>query len=142
MILETDNSAENSYRRWTSKWRTNKWRTNHEENEQALNYTVEREKLTENNLVEEQNLSLGEQQTEKKLKNKIMFLILNKTTTRKVSDDITNNIKKSLNNNLIKTRNQIDGYCWNDKSRFGNRVQNEMDRNVARQISGIEIIKK
>jgi|GEM_PF-1865728 hypothetical protein len=143
-ILETDNSAETV----TEGEQVNEEQINEEQvNEEQVNeeqaLTTNEERLTETTSVEEQNLSVGEQQTEIKVEKQNNVSNTQQDNNKEVvSDDITSQYQKIIEQALNKKPEvKLTDIAEMIKAEFGNRVQNGIVENVARQISGIEIIK-
>lgn len=127
-ILETDNSV--------------KTFTELEQVKDEQTETVNKEKLTETTSVEEQNLLTEEQQTEIIVEKQSDIFNAQQDENKEVVSDITSQYQKIIEQALDKQPEvKLTDIAKIIKAEIGNRVQNGIVENVARQMNGIEIIK-
>lgn len=127
-ILETDNSV--------------KTVTEEEQVKEEQAETTNEEKLTETTSVEEQNLLAGEQQTEIIVEKQNDISNTQQDDNKVVVSDITSQYQKIIEQALDKQPEvKLTDIAKIIKVEIGNRVQNGIVENVARQMNGIEIIK-
>lgn len=127
-ILETDNSV--------------KAGTVDEQVKEEQTETTIEEKLTETTSVEEQNLLIEEQQTEIIIKKQNGISNAQQDNNKEVVSDITSQYQKIIEQALDKQPEvKLTDIAEMIKAEIGNRVQNGIVENVARQMNGIEIIK-
>lgn len=127
-ILDTDNSV--------------KTVTVGEQVKEEETETTNDEKLTETTSVEEQNLLTREQQREIKVEKQNDISNTQQGDNKEVDLDITSQYQKIIEQALDKQPEvKLTDIAEMIKAEIGNRVQNGIVENVARQMNGIEIIK-
>jgi hypothetical protein len=127
-ILETDNSV--------------KTFTELEQVKDEQTETVNKEKLTETTSVEEQNLLTEEQQTEIIVEKQSDIFNAQQDENKEVVSDITSQYQKIIEQALDKQIEvKLADIAKMIVAKTGNKVQNGIVENVAKQMKGIEIIK-
>jgi hypothetical protein len=127
-ILKTDNSV--------------KTVTEKEQVKETPTETTNVEKLTETTSVEEQNLLTEEQQTEMTVEKQNDTSNTQQGDNKEVVSDITSQYQKIIEQALDKQPEiKLSDIAAMIKTKTGNKVQNGIVENVAKQMNSIEIIK-